>query len=237
MTLMADANERPSQRRRFDDAVSTDAPSAKDLLPRTEEVLQQLDPEKMAEGDACQLMARCRAFVDAKEEAEGKRIKLSPRLFQYFAGNDDIKTGPMKLFKGLFPGFRHVPGTGMNDKEHTGDFKRALNYLKRQMDTVCQLKQRQPCFEDWLGFQLLTLGERKSFPQFMKAEQTRNLLEGFRDRLRHRAVEEERQRQHAAEAEAQRQRKDVADWLRQHPRALEAVVSGDPEAAAELGLN
>lgn len=159
------------------------------------------------------------------------KVQLCPALFRCFADADDRS---MAEFKKLFPGFQRVAGSSRNDREHTGDFRLALNHLKLKMSKLAD--GSQPCFLAWLGQELMCLAEQCRFTDFMQRRETVSLLERYRDRLEEEAKEEERLKAEAEEVEEQRQRRAVIAVLTGNPRTLETLRSENPDLAESLGL-
>lgn len=138
----------------------------------------------------------------------------------------------MAEFKRLFPGFQRVAGTSRKDKEHTGDFRLALNHLKLQMAKLGQ--GAQASFQDWLGKELLILGEERRFPEFMARRETVLFLEGYQGRLEEAVREEERRNAEAEEAEQRKQAHVLAAFFAIHPATLAAFQLENPTLAASL---
>jgi len=211
-------SEPGAKRRRVDDATSR--------LKRLDRLLQRRaappasDP---AQAEAEQMNA---TVVDAMNRSRNRglmevSVQLSPALFRCFGEADSqpdgaIRQGPITKLKRLFPGFQRVAGTSRKDREHTGDFRLALNHLKLKMSNL--VKGCEPSFQDWLGRELLCVAEE------------------CRVRLEEAANEEQRLVAEAEEAKERQRRQVLSAFLADHPATLAALREEDPALAESLDI-
>ena len=207
-----------------------------DAASRLERVKRLLQP-RAASDPAFADEERMNAIVEAAMNQRWNKglmdvkAQLCPALFRCFADTDDRS---MAEFKKLFPGFQRVAGSNRKDKEHIGDFRLALNHLKLKMSKLAD--GSQPSFLDWLGEELLCLGEQCRFTNFMERYETVMLLKRYRDRLEEAAKQEKRLKEEADEAAQQQHRSILVACFTKNPRTLEALRCENPALAESLGL-